>query len=126
MDPAIVDLTGVEIELRAWRGTVNTFRATFTDADGAPFPLTDYDAVMIVTDRAGGTVQSTETKTPSTHENTAGGTTLFTLGAGLFSALLGQRTYTWKYLIFVRHRTTLAKHVRFHGDLRVLAPSTPV
>lgn len=123
--PQILSTTGVEIELRAWRGTGNTYRATFRTAMGVALNLVDYDVIFTVTDRIGGTVQHTETHVPP-HENDAAGQALVNFPASATAGLTANRPYTWKYQILTRHRVTGESHIHFWGDLRVLTPPSPV
>lgn len=126
-DPQILNGLGVEVEIRAWRGTGNTYRATFTNADGSPLDLSNLDVILTVVDRPGGTVKHTQTNTPATpHENAAGGTTLLNIPGSAFAGLTEQRQYTWKHQIVTRDRTTDEKQLHFYGDLRVFPPVSPV
>lgn len=127
MDPTILDLTGVEIEIRAWRGTSNPFLVTVEAPPGTVLNLTGYDVTMVVLDRSGGTVKFTATNVgPAGHSSPTAGQTRFVVPASAFSGLTGQRTYTWKYQVVVRDQVTGAKYLAFHGDFRVLAPHTAV
>lgn len=122
-DQQLLIVTGLEVEIRAWRGTDNTYLCKFQDADGNNQPLTNYDVTFTVTDKPGGTVKFTETKTPGLHSNAAEGETLFALPRTMFASLTGQRQYTWKYQVVWRERTVDTKQVRFYGDMRIYAPN---
>lgn len=121
-DAQILNLLGVEVELRVWRGRDNLLEAVFTTRDGTPISLANSDVTLTVTDRAGGTIKYSETKTPADHTNAAGGVTRLSLPKSVFAELTEQRHFTWKYQIIRRDRTTGAQYQHFYGDLRVYAP----
>ena len=125
-DPEILNVLGVEMEIRAWRGTDNLFEATLTDAVGAPIPLGDSRVTLTIVDRPGGTVKFSQTNAPAEHTDAVNGITRFMVPRGTFAGLTGQRDYTWKYQI-ERHDITLdTSNIHFYGDFRVKAASAGI
>lgn len=127
-EPTILELTGIEVELRIWRGLDNKIRVRLEQENGDPLNLSNYDVTLTITDRPGenAVVKLTDTKTPGQHTDAAGGITIVTIPASATSGLPGDRAYTWKYTVVTRERTLNEKHIRFYGDVRILTPPTPV
>lgn len=125
MEAQILDVLGVEIEIRAWRGRSNTYEATFTRKDGQPIDLSNSNTVMTILDRAGGTVKLQVTNNPANHANAGGGVSRFHIPASTFAGLTGQRAYTWKHQIDRVDLATGDPVTHFYGDFRVMAPNAP-
>lgn len=125
-DPLILDLKGIEIEIRIWRGTDNSFLVTLQLADGSALNISNYDVTFTLVDKPGGAVKFSEMKSPGQHVSNGDGQTIFVVPASVTSYLSAQREYTWKYQVLSHERTTGSRHIHFFGDARVSAPSTPV
>jgi hypothetical protein len=127
MEPEIVDVRGVQIELILWRGTDNLFEAELKQGDGEPISLVDSDVTMTIVERAGGPTRFTQTNEPDDHTDAANGLTRFAVPATpTFDDVTGQRSYTWKYQVVRRNRTTGGKNIHFWGDVRVTPPPAAV
>lgn len=123
-DPQILKLLGVEVQIELWRGTDNLFDAFLTDATGTPVSLATKNVTMTIVDRPGGAVMFTQTKTPATHTDAAGGLTRFSVPAEVTIALLERRSYTWKHVVTAEDTITGDVHPFFYGDVRVLTLAT--
>ncbi len=125
-DPLILDLKGVELEIRLWRGTDNDLLITCLKADQSALNLANYDLTFTMVDKPGGTVKFSQTKGPGEHTDNAAGQTIITVPASCTAGLSAQREYTWKYQIITHEQTTGSRHIHFFGDARIGAPPTPV
>lgn len=122
MDPQLLDLTGVEVTMRIYRGKTSVFRARFTDVTGAPVSLTAKAVRITVVDKLGGTIRYQHTNLSSEHENAAGGTTLLSIPDTVTSALSGTRNYSWLHLIETIDDNTGDQIPWFHGEVQVQTP----
>lgn len=122
METQILDVLGVEVEIRAWRNRPATYEAHFTDKAGNPVDLSNSDARLTVIDRAGGTTKLTVTNNPANHADAGGGVSRFYVPASAFAGLSGQRAYTWKYVVDRIDLTSGDPVTHFYGDFRVMAP----
>jgi hypothetical protein len=120
----ILDVRGVEVEIRAWRHRSNLYEAHFTDKAGNPIALDNMNAVMVIYDRVGGTNKFTQTNNPANHINAAGGISRFLVPASTFAALTQLRAYTWKHEIYLLDLDTMQPQTHFWGDFRVMPPQT--
>lgn len=118
-DPIILDLTGVEVEIRLWRRTANLIEAHVQTLDGNVVNLADKNVTLTIVSRSGGDVKWEYTNEPGDHTDSANGITRFFVPSDATEELEGRRSFTWKYQIVVTDRTTEAQNVWFHGDVRV-------
>lgn len=125
-DPLILDVRGIEVEIRLWRGTDNKFLLTLQTGTGAPIPLGNRDVTFTLVDRPGGTVKFSQMQSPGGHLDESAGQTIITVPASVTSGLTAPREYTWKYTVVVHERTIGERNIHFFGDARISAPSTPV
>lgn len=129
MEPQILRLTGVEVQIEVYRGATSTFDAYLTYANSSPVNL---DApprrvVLKITDKTvGGTLKYQQVNEPGTHVNASGGQTRFSIPPTVTEGLQDARSYTWKYLIYMEDTVTGSRYPFFHGDLRVLTPNAPL
>jgi hypothetical protein len=129
VEPQILRLTGVEVQIELYRGATSTFDAYLTYANSAPVNLDDPPrrVTLKITDRAvGGTLKYVQVNEPGAHTNATGGQTRFSIPPTVTEGLTAERSYTWKYLIFLEDTTTGSRYPFFHGDLRVLTPNAPL
>lgn len=124
MEAQILDVLGVEVEIRLWRHRANTFEATFRDkVTGNPIDLTSSHAVMVMYDRSGGTQKFLQNNNEANHVDAVNGVSRFYVPITTFAGLTGQRAFTWKYEIY-RYPSADAtnKVTHFYGDARIMAP----
>lgn len=124
METQILDVRGVEVEIRAWRNRPYTFEAHFTKGDGSPVDLSNANAVFALYDRSGGALKFSQTNNPANHANASGGVTRFHVPTSAYAGLTGQRAFTWKYEVYWVDLVTLDSTTHFFGDFRVMAPQT--
>ncbi len=125
MEPQILRLTGVEVQIELFRGSTNTFDAYFTYADGTPVKLNSpaRRAVLKITDKAGGTVKYEQTNSSSQHVDAEHGQSRFSIPPSVADGLTDSRAYTWKHLIYLQDEVTGSSYPFFYGDVRVLLPN---
>lgn len=128
MDPQILDVRGIEIEIVMFRGTANIFEAFLANPDGTPVNLEDSNVTMTIVDRMGGAVKYTQTNGPagSPHFDAANGLTRFNIPASATTGLTGQRAYTWKHQVVRYYVPTGSPIPYFYGDVRVVPPPAAV
>jgi hypothetical protein len=129
VEPQILRLTGVEVQIELYRGATSTFDAYLTYANGSAVSLDSPPrrVTLKITDRVvGGVLKYQQVNEPGTHTNAAGGQTRFSIPPTVTEGLPDERSYTWKYLIFMEDPTTGSRYPFFHGDLRVLTPNAPL
>jgi hypothetical protein len=125
MEPQILRLTGVEVQLEIYRGATNTFDAYLTYANGTPVDISERRVILKVADKAvNGVLKYLQANEPGTHINGLGGQTRFSIPPTATAGLTDERSYTWKYLIVLEDPVTSSRYPFFHGDLRVLVPNT--
>ena len=122
MDPQLLDLTGIEVTMRIYRGKTSVFRARFTDVTGTPVSLTDKGVRLTVVDKLGGTIKYQHTNLSSEHENAAGGTTLLSIPGSVTAALSGVRNYSWQHIVETIDDNTSDVIPWFHGEVQILTP----
>lgn len=110
-----------------WRGTGNLFEAVLDDPlnPGDPLNLAQRRVTMIIVDRVGAAeVKFEQTNEPGGgHTDEANGVTRFFVPASpTFDDLTLQRSYTWKYQVYVEYIPSGVKNMYFYGDVRVQAP----
>jgi hypothetical protein len=124
MDAQILRLTGVEVQIELYRGATNTFDAYLTYFNGSPVDISAKRVVLKITDKAvNGTLKHQQINEPDTHINGPGGQTRFSIPPTVTAGLTDERSYTWKYLIFMEDTVTGSIAPFFHGDVRVLVPN---
>lgn len=124
MEPQVLRLTGVEVQIELYRGMTSTFDAFLTYADGKPVDISDKKVVLKIADKVvAGSLKYTQTNEPNTHVNGPGGQTRFSIPPTVTAELTDDRSYTWKYLIYMQDPTTSSTWPFFHGDARVLVPN---
>lgn len=113
IDPQILDLRGVVVNLKMTRGKDALLYAEPLEPDGSATPLAGQDFVLKVYD-ANGTLKHTWT-------NGAPASSPFALSipASVTSSLMGRRSHTWKYEITRRDQTTNFTAPYFRGDLQI-------
>jgi hypothetical protein len=128
VEPQILRLTGVEVQIEVYRGATSTFDAYLTYANGSAVNLDapQRRVTLTVTDKVDGALKYQQVNEPGTHLNAEGGQTRFSMPPSMTEGLTDARSYTWKYLIFMEDTTTGSRYPFFHGDLRVLTPNAPL
>jgi hypothetical protein len=127
MEPQILRLTGVEVQIELYRGATNTFDAYLTYATGQPVNLDDpaKRVILTVADKVvNGTLKYAQINESGTHLDGPGGRTRFSIPPSVTAGLTDERSYTWKYLIVMEDVLTGSRYPFFHGDMRVLVPNT--
>jgi len=126
VEPQILRLTGVEVQIEVYRGATSTFDAYLTYANSAPVNLDSPPrrVLLKITDKTvGGVLKYQQVNEPGTHVNAAGGQTRFSIPPTVTEGLTDLRSYTWKYVILMEDTATGSCYPFFHGDLRVLTPN---